>query len=126
MSDGKTERIEAIVAMVGAETILSDEMLSTAFKPEYIIRQEMRHMYDRWGLMFRKHIPFVELANERYPEDWWQAVRARWLPRWWLRRHPVRYREVRLKLAVNKAFPLHEGHRFVYSVNNMLVPDTDA
>ena len=24
-----------------------------------------------------------------WPRDWWQAVRARWCPRWWLARHPV-------------------------------------
>jgi len=27
-----------------------------------------------------------------HPEDWWQAVRLRWFPRWWLERHPVRMR----------------------------------
>ncbi len=26
------------------------------------------------------------------PADWWQAVRERFLPKWWLRRWPVRYR----------------------------------
>lgn len=24
-----------------------------------------------------------------FPADWWQAFRQRWLPAWWLRRHPV-------------------------------------
>ena len=24
-----------------------------------------------------------------WPRDWWQAVRQRWCPRWWLARHPV-------------------------------------
>jgi hypothetical protein len=23
------------------------------------------------------------------PRDWWQAVRQRWCPAWWLRRYPV-------------------------------------
>lgn len=32
----------------------------------------------------------------RCPADWWQAVRERWAPKWWLRRHPVRYREERI------------------------------
>jgi len=30
-----------------------------------------------------------------WPADWWQAFRARWFPRWWLRRWPVRH-EVRV------------------------------
>lgn len=25
-----------------------------------------------------------------YPRDWWQAVRGRFLPKWWLRRRPVK------------------------------------
>jgi hypothetical protein len=24
-----------------------------------------------------------------YPVDWWQAVRQRWAPKWWLKRYPV-------------------------------------
>jgi hypothetical protein len=32
--------------------------------------------------------------HEKYPADWWQAVRERWFPRWWLARHPVRYRHI--------------------------------
>lgn len=27
--------------------------------------------------------------TEWVPADWWQAVRERWCPRWWLRRWPV-------------------------------------
>lgn len=26
--------------------------------------------------------------------DWWQSFRARWAPRWWLKRHPVKQREI--------------------------------
>ena len=28
-----------------------------------------------------------------YPEDWWQAVRERWLPKWWIKKYPVKYKE---------------------------------
>ena len=27
----------------------------------------------------------------RWPRGWLQALRERWLPRWWLKRHPVEY-----------------------------------
>ena len=33
-------------------------------------------------------------ARESVPADWWQALRQRWLPTWWLRRWPVRTREI--------------------------------
>ena len=33
-------------------------------------------------------------ASVQIPADWWQAVRERWAPAWWLRRHPVITREV--------------------------------
>lgn len=29
-----------------------------------------------------------------YPADWWQALRARFLPKWWLYRWPVQTRKV--------------------------------
>ena len=34
-----------------------------------------------------------EVGSETYtwPRGWLQAVRERWLPAWWLRRHPVEY-----------------------------------
>jgi hypothetical protein len=31
------------------------------------------------------------IIHKQWPADWWQAVRERWLPAWWLRRWPVRY-----------------------------------
>lgn len=31
-----------------------------------------------------------------YPEDWWQAFKQRWLPRWALRRWPVRQRTIEM------------------------------
>lgn len=33
------------------------------------------------------------------PADWWQAVRERWAPAWWLRRRPVRKTCVTLELT---------------------------
>lgn len=43
------------------------------------------------------------------PSNWWQAFRERWLPKWWLKRHPVRFtkhvgeasRTVRLEVKVD-------------------------
>lgn len=32
----------------------------------------------------------AEMLTISYPADWWQALRQRWLPAWWLCRWPVR------------------------------------
>lgn len=29
-----------------------------------------------------------------YPANWWQAIRERWAPTWWLARHPVEWKNV--------------------------------
>jgi hypothetical protein len=34
----------------------------------------------------------------RYPADWWQAVKERWLPAWAKRRWPIRYKKSQLRL----------------------------
>lgn len=36
----------------------------------------------------------------RRPADWWQAVRERWAPHWWIRRHPVRYTVTEINAAM--------------------------
>ena len=33
-----------------------------------------------------------ESQFEQVPRDWWQHFRQRWMPEFWLRRHPVRMR----------------------------------
>ena len=35
--------------------------------------------------------------ESKWPADWWQAVRERWVPAWWLRRWPVRYKRERIE-----------------------------
>lgn len=38
---------------------------------------------------FKKDVSF----SISLPDGWWQHTRARWFPRWWLRRFPVRLRQ---------------------------------
>ena len=47
--------------------------------------EHIRFMYH--GYLCGKNFDPVKFA---WPEDWWQAFRARWFPGWWLKRHPVR------------------------------------
>lgn len=38
--------------------------------------------------------PETVTVHAKWPTDWWQAVRERWLPSWWLKKHPVEYRRI--------------------------------
>ena len=38
-----------------------------------------------------------------WPKGWWQAFRLRCFPRWWLRRHPVKYRRESLRASIDMA-----------------------
>ena len=124
MKDDETTYREynAIIKMIGQRVIISDEALGSALKPEFLLEKTMLSMYRHWELMFRKHIPVVELANEKYPANWWEAFRERWLPEWWLKRHPIEYRHITVDRALNMAFPKHYGDRFTLTVNDELVP----
>ena len=57
-------------------------------------------MMSRWraqidGFIWGKTIERHEIA---YPLDWWQAVKKRWAPRWWLNRWPVQERTLTIEL----------------------------
>ncbi len=105
--------------------IASKEALGMALKPEVAIENIMDDGFNQWLFMFRKHIPVIELAKEEFPENWWQAVRNRWLPHWWLRRFPVKYRKIKVNLNLNRHFPPNRGNRFTLIINDELVSTND-
>ena len=43
----------------------------------------------------------------KYPKDWWQAVRERWLPKFWLKRWPVVYKVIDINEQRYKAVCPH-------------------
>lgn len=47
------------------------------------------------------------VVNERWPADWWQAVKERWLPWWLLQFWPVKYRELKIDEQKYKAVCPH-------------------
>ena len=61
-------------------------------------------VYDNMMQGFAYQLRYEVLGQElderivSYPADWWQAFRDRWFPAWWLRRWPIRHREVRMRL----------------------------
>ena len=61
------------------------------------------------GRLFYKNLETIE-----YPADWWEALKARWLPTWAKRRWPIRYRH----FEINAYYPTvkvadHEGHVWI-------------
>jgi hypothetical protein len=46
-------------------------------------------------------------VNLRWPADWWQALKARWFPRWWLARWPVKWEEYHIDEAIYAAVCPH-------------------
>ena len=40
-------------------------------------------------------------VEEKWPADWWQACKERWLPNWLVRRFPVKYRT----LSIHRKIP---------------------
>lgn len=47
----------------------------------------------------------VEAGEVKVPLDWWQAVRQRWAPTWWLRRWPVRFLAIPTLVKMQKVCP---------------------
>lgn len=45
--------------------------------------------------------------DRQWPADWWQAVRARWFPGWWLRRWPVKYERIQIDRPLYAAICPH-------------------
>lgn len=119
------KEVPANVKLFVQEYIASKTTLYDAFKPEIMIKEICESQFEYWRLIFRKHIPVIELAKEEYPKDWWQAFRNRWFPNWWLKKHPVEYRKISLDMAVNCAIPKNYGTRFILAINDGLIPSGD-
>lgn len=66
-----------------SKTLLMDATVSIEEVTQYMIQMQVRGFL--WSKKNRIH-------TFTAPADWWQAVRERWCPAWWLARHPVRYR----------------------------------
>jgi hypothetical protein len=66
---------------------LERKFLRNATLTPFVIPQTME-------LMVSQLVTFIagERVKEiRYPLDWWQAVKERFLPKWLLKRYPVKY-----------------------------------
>ena len=50
--------------------------------------------YDAMGIRHIFRLVGTDKLMHKYPSDWWQAFKERWLPKWILKICPVRYSEI--------------------------------
>ncbi len=43
--------------------------------------------------------------EEKWPADWWQAVKDRWAPAWFLKRYPVQYKTLSVHKETMRVCP---------------------
>ena len=93
MNDYDEKQLERIKGVF--RTMLSEEMVGDF---------EVGLNWDALSKTFQMKIVQVFYAlldsSEKVPLDWWQAFRLRWLPSWWLDRHPIRWRKIRVYQSV--------------------------
>lgn len=57
-------------------------------------------------LTLRAKILGEKVDTIQYPANWWEAVKERWAPKWFLKKHPVKYRKIDVMAFYPKlAFP---------------------
>lgn len=72
---------------LGNQVVVSDRLIQSAKIDvrQYVEKQMMYNM--RVSLLGRMIVD----KHVRWPATWWDAVKERWAPAFWLERHPVRY-----------------------------------
>jgi hypothetical protein len=68
---------------------------------------ELRTQYFDYGtqmaIMCSMNIFTQNIENYQWPTDWWQAVKARWFPKFALKQWPVIYTKINVKAIYPKA-----------------------
>ena len=88
-----TDRVETVTLDV-VKAVVSESVPGAITLHNLQLKATLLPHVDRLVLQLEQAI--AALPGERYqqtiryPADWWQAVRARWCPAWWLARSPVR------------------------------------
>lgn len=61
---------------------------------------ELKNMTIELSTYITTSKPAIVYFHHNYPENWWQAFKDRWYPRWYLHRWPVKLRMVNLRKVV--------------------------
>ena len=106
-----------VCTVVDRELLIAPEQVMVSISEHMMF--ELNQSFVKLELTLLGHRDLVEPLTVRYPDGWWQAFRARWFPRRWLRRHPVRQVEERInvdvvysKVALPGRGPLLHAERF--------------
>ncbi|KKM76749.1 hypothetical protein LCGC14_1377010 [marine sediment metagenome] len=59
--------------------------------PDVEFTAHLDHAANLMVLTLTAGVAGERVSEVRYPRDWWQAVREKFLPKWWLQRFPVQY-----------------------------------
>ena len=70
---------------------------------DYAIRHSMDEYFWKLSTSVRVSFPEVAISSKTvtYPRDWWQAVRQRFLPGWWVKRHPILWHTEQVECRVD-------------------------
>lgn len=83
------DSIELVMKSVAGQVGIDPHVLRQAVSVESFMEMELGYLMLRVvGRLYSREIPMS--PTYRYPLNWWEAVRKRWCPAWWLRRYPVR------------------------------------
>jgi hypothetical protein len=91
MSDQvETERVELYKEKLSALISMSPNIFN---EPSLKVEKMAQWHYDEFvtrliDFVWSEHLETQEI---RMPEDWWQAFKERWFPKWYLKRNPVKY-----------------------------------
>ena len=103
---------------IGVATALSEHLLDpqVEFIEDWLTNRAVVQIR---GFLWGRTIEQYEI---RYPLDWWEAVKERWAPRWFLKQRPVSYtiKRISLKAAwptLRTLIPEHEP-RLVILLND--------
>lgn len=84
--DARKIQLESIVVNI------THELTRYLVDPKVTVKESIFDDMQEKVVLNVKGFVFGERATQvqaLYPANWWQAVRDRWLPLWWLARHPV-------------------------------------
>jgi hypothetical protein len=55
------------------------------------IEQYTHHVAKELIFSLTARVANKDLGSFQHPKDWWQAVKERWAPKWFLKKYPVEY-----------------------------------
>jgi hypothetical protein len=71
-------------------TYFSQLRVSHEFANDLMFDSHMDYVRDQLVVSLKAKVLGEPVHDIQYPADWWQALRQRWFPEFWLNKYPVR------------------------------------